>query len=343
MKVALVGVGYWGSKLLRNLVGLVGQDRVVAVDADPSRLAWAARHFPAVCRQSGLAETLTDPEVAAVVVATPTGRHADQARVALAAGRHVLVEKPLTTSTEQAVALAELADRCGKVLMVGHTFLFSPRVRWIRSRLATVGVGRVRYVMSSRLNLGRHQSDANVIWDLASHDVSILLHLLGEPPDTVSANARGIARAGFPDVAFVDLTFRTGMIASVAVSWLAPRKIRNMTIVCDDSMIVYDDMEPDEPVKVYDKGIEQDSSTDFGTHQLTYRYGDTVAPHIAVQEPIADQIAHFVTCVEGGKRPLPHGWFGAQVVAVLEAAEESWLRGGVPVSVRKVQQRATCN
>ncbi|GAB3454102.1 Gfo/Idh/MocA family protein [Actinophytocola sediminis] len=334
--IALVGLGYWGEKLLRGLVSLVGPSRVMAVDQDPARLVWASRHHPSVSCRSGLDNALADPAVEAVILATPITCHAEQAAAALAANRHVLVEKPLTTDTGHAVALAELAERVGRVLMVGHTFLFSPRVRWLHQRLTTTGIGDVRYVMSSRLNLGRHQPATNVIWDLAPHDFSIVLHLLKEHPLTASTSARGILHQERPDVAFIDLTFPSGIIASVTVSWLAPRKVRSMVVVGDESMIVYDDLEPDEPVKVHDKGVILDMSTGTGTHQQAYRYGDTVAPHIAAREPIVDQLAHFLACVGSGKRPLSDGWFGARVVAALAAAEESWRADGIPVPVRDV-------
>ncbi|AVT32032.1 hypothetical protein C6361_24020 [Plantactinospora sp. BC1] len=336
MRVALLGVGYWGAKLLRNLVGLVGADQVTAVDPDPARLEWVRRHYPSVARRSSLAAALAGGDVEAVVVATPVRTHPEYVRTALEAGCHVLVEKPLATSTAEAVALAELADRLGRVLMVGHTFLFSPRVRWIFRRLTTTGIGQLHYLMSSRLNLGPHRDDASVVWDLAPHDVAIVLRLLGETPVTVSANARSVVTAGIPDVAFVDLTFPSGVIASLAVSWLAPRKVRNLVIVGDESMIVYDDIEPDEPVKVYDKGMALEPSPDFGADQLTYRYGDTVAPHIAVQEPIMEQITHFAECVAAGKRPISDGWFGTRVIAALEAADRSWRDGGRAIEVEAV-------
>lgn len=332
-KIALVGVGYWGSKLLRNLVGLVGSEGVVAVDNHLDRLAWVCSQYPSVACESSLDAALADPDVSAVVVATPVAHHATVARHALEAGRHVLVEKPLTTSVAEAVMLAELADRRGLRLMVGHTFLFSPRVRWIADRLAGGGIGRVHYLTSSRLNLGQHRSDANVIWDLAPHDFSIILHLLGELPLTVQTSARSVVRSRLPEVAFIDLTFPSGVIASVAVSWLAPRKVRNMVIVGDESMVVYDDTEPDEPVKVYDKGVQIEESADFGTHQLTYRYGDTVAPHIPVHEPLTEQLGHFVRCIASGERPLSDGWFGVNVVAALEAADRSWHDNGRPAEV----------
>ncbi len=335
-KVALVGIGYWGSKLLRNLVSLLGSEGVVAVDSHLDRLAWVCSQYPAVACESNLAAALADPDVNAVIIATPVQSHGVHARTALEAGRHVLVEKPLTTCANEAAELAGLADQRRLRLMVGHTFLFSPRVSWIKDRLTTGGIGQVHYLTSSRLNLGQHRSDANVIWDLAPHDFSIILHLLGEMPVTAQTSARSVVRSGLPEVAFIDLTFPSGVIASIAVSWLAPRKVRNMVIVGDESMVVYDDTEPDEPVKVYDKGIQLEESADFGTHQLTYRYGDTVAPHIPVQEPLAEQLAHFVRSTNSGETPISDGWFGAGVVAALQAADRSWLEGGHPVPVEPV-------
>lgn len=340
-KVALVGIGYWGSKLLRNLVGMLGPQGVVAVDAHLDRLAWACSQFPTIDVESDMAAALADPDVEAVIVATPVQWHAEHTRMALEAGRHVLVEKPITTSADEAAALANLAEQRGLQLMVGHTFLFSPRVRWIADRVKRGGIGRLHYVTSSRLNLGQHRSDANVIWDLAPHDFSIIMHLLDEMPISVQTNARSVMQTGLPEVAFIDLTFPSGVIASVAVSWLAPRKVRNIVIVGDESMVVYDDTEPDEPVKVYDKGVQIDEAADFGTHQLTYRYGDTIAPHIAVHEPLTEQLACFVRSIESGERPLSDGWFGVRVVAALEAADRSWRDGGQPMAVGQPQEAPT--
>jgi predicted dehydrogenase len=333
MRIALVGVGYWGSKLLRNLVALVGADNVVVVDSDAGRQRQASAMFPSVRVRQSLTEALDDPDVAAVVIATPVATHARLAHQALAADRHVLVEKPFTTSVTEAVDLVGLADSRGRVLMVGHTFLFSPRVQWIAEFLRRGRLGELHYVTSSRLNLGMHRPDANVIWDLAPHDVSVLIHLVGETPVTVATAARSIVRHELPDVAFMDLTFASGLIASVAVSWFAPRKIRNLMLVGEASMLVYDDTDSEEPVKVHDRGVVREESADFGLHQLTYRYGDTLAPHIAVTEPLACQLANFVEAIAEGTSPLSDGHFGLAVVATLEAADASWRAGGAPIEV----------
>jgi predicted dehydrogenase len=332
-KIVLVGVGYWGSKLLRNLVGLVGSERLVVVDAHLDRLGAACKHYPSVECALDLRAALDDPDVSSVVIATPVETHAELATMALEAGRHVLIEKPMSTAVSDARSLTRLAEERSLVLMVGHTFLFSPRVEWIADRLNREPVGSMHYVTSARLNLGRHRSDANVIWDLAPHDFSIILHLLREDPVTVQTAARCVLRRDLPEVAFIDLTFPSGVIASVNVSWLAPRKVRSLVLVGRSGMIVYDDTDADEPVKVYDKGVLGEDEEGFGEHQLTYRHGDTIAPHIKVREPLAEELEHFLACVDGGVRPRSDGRFGTRVVAALEAADRSWRLGGQPVEV----------
>lgn len=333
MKIALVGSGYWGSKLLRNLVAVVGGDGVVVVDVDVDRLAQACSAYPAIGAYHHLDEVLADPDIGAVVIATPVATHEALATAVLESGRHALVEKPLSTSVDSARRLVELAEARGLVLMVGHTFLFSPRVQWLADFLNARDGDDLHYVTSSRLNLGIHRSDVNVIWDLAPHDFSVMFYLLGEMPLTAQTSARSIVQPDHPDVAFVDLAFPSGVIASIAVSWFAPRKIRNLMVVGDSFMLVYDDTDSEEPVKVHDRGVVLEDPADFGMHQLTYRYGDTIAPHIAVREPLAEQITQFIDAIEHNTEPLSDGRFGLDVVAALEAADASWRNGGVPVAV----------
>ncbi len=334
MKVALVGLGYWGPKLVRNLVASPEVEDLVVIDRDVDRLAATCRQFPSVIPQLRLEDALDDPEVEAVFVATPVETHAELARKSLESGRHVLVEKPLAGSASDAVELARLADSLGLRLMVGHTFLFSPRLECIADYLARGALGRVHYVTSARLNLGLHRADANVIWDLAPHDFSMLFYLLGEFPDTVQTAARGAGRPDLPDVAFINLTFPSGAIASVAVSWLAPRKVRNMVIVGEQQMIVYDDTNSDEPVKIYDQGVVLAESDSFGENQLTYRYGDTIAPHVVATEPLGREIAHFLDRLRDDEPMRSDSWFGVGIVEALSAAHQSWELGGERVEVR---------
>jgi predicted dehydrogenase len=323
--------------LLRNLVATVGADRVAVVEPDPDRLEAARAAYGAVTTYSSFERALDDPEVGALVIATPVGTHEALTAAGLESGRHVLVEKPLCTSTAGGRRLVDLARDEDVVLMVGHTFIFSPRVRWISGFLDREGRDDLHYVTSSRLNLGIHRGDVNVIWDLAPHDFSVIFHLLQELPHTAHASARSTVVPDHPDVAFIDLSFPSGVIASVTVSWFAPRKVRNLMIAGDSAMVVYDDTDAEEPVKVHDRGVVVADAADFGSHQLTYRYGDTRAPHISVVEPLSVQLREFVSSVESGAPPASDGQFGLDVVAALEAADQSWRCGGAPVAVPSSQ------
>ena len=333
MRTAVVGLGYWGPKLLRNVVALLGPGSVVAVEPRADNRAEHEAGFHGVEFVASMDAALDDDDVRAVVVATPVETHGALARRALEAGRHVLVEKPLAASVREAESLAALAAERDLVLMVGHTFLFSPRVECVRSHIENGSIGPIHYVTSSRLNLGIHRSDANVIWDLAPHDFSIVFHLLQEFPVCVHAMAHGVVRADLPDVAFINLTFPSGALASVSVSWLAPRKVRNTTVVGERSMIVFDDTQADEPVKIYDKGVDVMDSADFAENQLTYRSGPTVAPHIVATEPLLLELEHFFNAVRGARPVRSDGAFGLEVVRALETADRSWREGGVPLTV----------
>ena len=337
MKVGLVGLGYWGSKLLRNLTQQLDIGQIVAVDVSIDRLSAACEQYPGLSVALSLDEVLADEAVEAVLVATPVQSHARLVRQALTAGRHVFVEKPLAASVTDAVELASLAQQRELMLMVGHTFLYSPRVKRIAAHLATGQIGRIHYITSDRLNLGLHRSDVNVIWDLAPHDFSIIFHLLGEFPISAHATVKSIVRPAWPDVAFINLTFPSGTIASVAVSWLAPRKIRSTVVVGEQQMIVYDDTHPEEPIKIYDKGVVLSESPDFADNQLTYRYGDTVAPYVPVHEPLALEINHFLQGIGQTSAALTDSWFAVAVVRALEASDRSWRLGSVTVEIEPAE------
>ncbi len=332
-KIAVVGLGYWGPNLLRNLVATVGGDQVVAVDSSLDRLAKACAFYPSIAGARSLEEALDEHDLLGVIIATPVGTHYPLARMALEAGCHVLVEKPLAASTEEAADLVGLAAARRLQLMVGHTFLFSPRVEMICQYLEQGRLGAVQYVTSSRLNLGLHQSDISVIWDLAPHDFSIIFRILNDYPTSISTSGRAVVRRGTPDVAFMNLHFPSGVVASVSVSWLAPSKARNTVVVGDEQMLVYDDSDNEQPIKLYDKGVILPEPGNFGEHQLTYRYGDMLAPHVPPREPLAREIEHFVACCNGFTQCTSDGVFGLGVVAALEAAEESWRLGGIPVEL----------
>ncbi len=333
-KVALVGLGYWGPNLLRALVSRLPPDQVVAVDTAPDRLARVASSQPAMRVLSSLDDALADPTVEAVILATPVSTHAPLAMKCLAAGRHVLVEKPLAHRPADGLHLVAAARARGLVLMVGHTFLFSPRVERMRECIKEGALGRVQYVTSERMNLGLHQRDVGVIWDLAPHDFSILFHVLEEYPVRVQTSGRGVVHETIPDVAFINLTFASGIIASITLSWLSPRKIRNTLVVGDKKMLVYNDIDSDEPIKIYDKGVVMPDPNSFGEYQLIYRHGDVLAPHVPAIEPLAQEVDHFLAAIASETVYRSDGEFGLRVIETIDAAEQSWLEGGRSIDVR---------
>ena len=333
MRIALVGLGYWGSRLLRNCVSICGVDNVHAVDSRIDALKSAFATYPGLQCSLNLADALEDELVTGVIVATQVEAHHAVARQALEAGRHVMVEKPLASSSEEALDLARLADSLGLTLSVGHTFLFSPRVEEVHRLVRSGAVGDVHYVTSQRLNLGLFRSDANVIWDLGPHDLSIIMHVLGETPVRAQTAARSILDSDIPDVAFMNLWFPSGVIGTINVSWMAPLKVRSMLVVGEKAMVQFDDTNAEEPVKLFDKGVDPGESPDFGSNQLTYRHGSTIAPHVRADEPLGTQVRSFLDRAAGGADRVSDGWFGVDVVRVLEALDRSWREGGVPVDV----------
>ena len=321
--VALVGYGYWGPNLLRNYMELSDATVKWVCDRDPNKLTKAKTRYPAVLVTESCEDAFEDPEVDAVLIATPISTHFALARAALIAGKHVFVEKPLTSSTQEAQALVSLAHSRGLTLMVGHTFEFSPPVVKIKEIIDSGELGEVLFVTSSRINLGLHQKDVSVIWDLAPHDFSILFHWLDEEPIRVSAFGRGCVKGSIPDVAFINLRFPSGVIAEIQLSWLSPVKLRRTLVVGSKKMLVYDDTESVEKVKLYDHGVNVVEPGSFGEFQLSYRTGDIVSPHLDSGEPLLAEAKHFVSCVRTGERPLTDGYSGLRVVRTLERAEAS--------------------
>jgi predicted dehydrogenase len=259
-------------------------------------------------------------------IATPISTHS-LAKDALLAGKHVFVEKPMTSTAATAAELASLAETSGLILMVGHTFVFSPPVRRVKDIIDSGELGKILFVTSSRVNLGLHQRDVSVIWDLAPHDLSILQYWLEETPSTVAVAGRACINPGIPDVAFVNLRFPSGVLAELQVSWLSPVKLRRTVVVGSQKMLLYDDTENVEKVKIFDHGVDFKDPETFGEYQLSYRTGDIVSPKIAGTEPLFLEASHFLDCLETGQRPITDGRAGLAVVASLEAAEEC-LRNG---------------
>jgi len=334
--VALVGFGYWGPNLARNLQTLAGPRWRYLVDASAERRARATAQYPQVTVTDSLDRVLDDGEVSAVVLATPAATHVPLGRALLEAGKHVLVEKPLALSTVDAVELARLADARGRVLMVGHTFEYVPAVRKMKEIVDKGEIGDLLYLHSQRLNLGRIQSDINAFWSIGPHDVSIANYLVGRRPDWVSARGARYLHETVEDVTFATVGYPGGVLAHMHVSWLDPSKTRRTTVVGSKQMIVYDDMDADARLRVYDKGADRLDADSYGAWQYRLRDGAMYVPRLEMAEPLAEELRHFLECARTGDRPRTDGWNGAAVVAVLEAVDRSLRSGGAEVPVETV-------
>jgi predicted dehydrogenase len=328
MRIGVVGCGYWGSKHVRVLSGLPHVEQVAVIDPRPDRRNDLVRTFPSAMAFATLEEAL--PHIDGVVIATPPSSHVGLGLKAIRSGKHLLVEKPLATSLADAYALNAEAAAAGVVLMVGHTFEHNAAVWALRDYIRQDVLGRIFYLDSARLNLGLYQSDVNVIWDLAPHDVSIFNFLLGTAPDTVSAWGSSFAHTYHEDVAFVRLGYKAlDVTAQLHVSWLDPSKVRRITVVGSQQMAVYNDMADEEKLRIFDKGVAPMSSEDIPVTQslherpVTYRYGGITSPYVPVQEPLQVQDSHFVECIRDGSTPRTDGTSGINVVRVLTAASLS--------------------
>ena len=319
INVGLIGLGYWGPNLARVLNSSARCRFTACCDLDPDKVENIVRRHPGVCGY-GDVDKLLSSDIDAVLIATNISTHYDLARRALMRGKHVLVEKPLTDSSATADALTRLAQPAGLTLMTGHTFIYSPAVVRVKELIESGHVGTVHYISMSRVNLGLYQADVDVVWDLAVHDVSILLYWLGECPVQAHCFGRACVQRAKRDVAFLGFTFPSGTIASCEVSWLAPQKMRRTCVVGSEKMIVYDDMDPSETIKIYERGVIVRPPDTFGEFQLTYRMGDVVSPNLANAEPLAVEVNHFIECVETGTPPLTDGAFGSRVVSSIEMA-----------------------
>lgn len=326
--LAQVGCGYWGPNLLRNFSRQPGCHVKWVIDQRPQRRAWVKENFPRTRTTPDLDVALCDPQVDAIVVATPAGTHYALAKEILQAGKHVFVEKPLAMRTQDADDLVEIASRGGRVLMVGHTFLYNPAITFIKGLLDAGEIGRLYYVYCHRLNLGIVRTDVNAWWNLAPHDVSVLLHLMnGEPPVSISAHGVDYIQSGIEDVVFATLTWPNRVVAHVQVSWLDPGKTRKMTLVGSGKMIVFDDVS-DDKVAVIDKGVDRvplaGENMDYDrldNYQLFHRSGDVWLPRIGFEEPLKVEAGHFVECVRTGQTPLTGPKHARDVVAILEAGQ----------------------
>jgi predicted dehydrogenase len=320
LKVGLAGLGYWGPNLARVLANNERCEFSACCDLDPRKLSKITRQYPSVkgyCRFDELLKS----DIDAVVIATNIGTHYDLAKRALISGKHVFVEKPLADSSAKAAELTRIGHFAKRILMTGHTFIYSPPVIKVKELIDSGALGALRYVSISRVNLGLYQKDVDVIWDLAVHDLSILLYWLGENPVQAWSFGRACIHTK-RDVAFLWYRFPSGVIASCEVSWLAPQKMRRTCVIGSNKMVVYDDLDPVEKVKLFERGVNLAAPSDFGEFQLTYRLGDVISPNLANVEPLAMEIDHFLKCVETGDTPVTNGEFGTEVVRAIEIAIE---------------------
>ncbi len=333
IKVAVIGCGYWGPNLIRSFVQIPESELKYCCDLDEERLGYIESLYPEPRVTQNYQEILDDPAVEAVAIATPVHTHFELAKGVLEAGKHVFVEKPLTQTSQQARELIRLARKRGKVLMVGHVFLYTAAVNKLRELIDSGELGDLLYISSQRRNLGLFQDDVNVVWDLGTHDISIILYLLNHSLEENKCQVVATGQSHFlsdnEDVAFVTLNFSDKVVANLHLSWLDPCKIRNMTVVGSKKMVVYDDIEILEKVRIYDKGVLiPNSHNSFGEFQLSYRYGDIVIPRLKPGEPLKAELTHFLRCIKEGKRPLTDGENGYQVVKIIEKINESLKNGG---------------
>lgn len=333
-RIAVVGLGYWGPNLLRNFSATEGCAVRMCCDRDERRFRRLAPHHGATEFVTDYEAVLAQRDVDAVAIATPVSTHYGLAKAALEAGKHVLVEKPMTARVDHAEELIALAREKGRILMVDHVFVYSPPVVKIKELVDSGRLGRLLFIDSVRINLGLFQSDVNVVWDLAPHDLSILDHLLGRLPRSIAVSGSSHTESDLEDVAYLSLDYGEGLMASVNVSWLSPVKVRSMMIGGSRQSLIYNDLESSEKIKVYDRGI--DVITDDTQRQkmmVSYRSGDMWSPNLSTRETLANMAEHFVGCIREGRRPSSDGESGLRVVKLLDAAQRSIKTQGVRVTL----------
>ena len=333
--IGVVGTGDWGANLIRNFAALPGCSLNALCDSDAQRLAATVAKHPKARAVPRLEDLANAQDVQGVVVSASAVSHYPIAKTLLEAGKDVYVEKPLALQVDHAEELVALAERHKRILMVGHLLLFHPAVRYLKTMVERGELGDLYYLYSQRVNLGKVRKDENALWSFAPHDLSVILHLLGEEPIDVVARGSAFLQGKVEDVVFVDLRFAGGRMAHAHVSWLDPHKLRKFTVVGSRKMVVFDDMEASEKIRIYDKGVDRVGEVVSYGDALTVRSGDIVIPKISLQEPLRIECQHFVDCVRDRKAPLTDGMDGLRVVKVLAAAQASLERGGAPVAISR--------
>jgi len=339
IKIGQIGVGYWGPNVLRNFYDIENVEIKKVVDRDKNRQNYIKKKYSSLKTGHDIDEIITDKDIDAVIVSTPADLHYEMTKKVLLSGKHCFVEKPLALKTEEARELVKIAEEKGLVLMVGHVFLYNAAVNYLKRRISDGELGKIYYIYSQRLNLGRVRSNINALWNLAPHDISIVLYLLEKMPVSVSASGMSCIQKGVEDVVFMNMKFNNGTIAHFHVSWLDPNKTRIMTIIGSKKMIIYDDVS-DYKIQIFDKGIDIDSKNhymgdfdSFGKFQLIKRAGDIVIPKIDFVEPLKSEAIHFIECIEKGKKPLSDGENGLKVTQIIETAMESLNNRSVEIKI----------
>jgi predicted dehydrogenase len=339
IRVGVIGCGYWGPNLVRTFLEIPDATLVAVADRDPTRLEFVQSRYPHIQHFLTDHVQMFDLGLDAVVVSTPPETHHAIASECLKEGLDVLVEKPLATDSSDALELVDLAEANDRILLVGHIGVYNPAVQALKEMIDGGELGEIRYVDAVRAGLGMFHPSLNVVWDLAPHDVSILLHLIGERLVSVSTRGVGCVRGDVEDVAYLTMMFEDGILAHSRMSWLDPFKTRRITVIGSDKMVVYDDLETHEKLKVYDKRVSAIRRADtFGEYQFTYHYGSVVSPYIRFEEPLRVEALHFLDCVRERAQPLTDGRTGHHVVQVIEAAQDSLRKGGHPVPIANGRQ-----
>jgi predicted dehydrogenase len=332
--IAIVGCGYWGPNLIRNFSSLTDVKISKVCDKDSKRLKHMKELYPSIDVTENFEDVIKDDSIHGVVIATPVHSHHKLALKCLESGKHVFIEKPMASSVKECNELIETANKNSLIILVGHVFLYSPPVLKIKELIDSREIGEVFYISMRRLNLGLFQKDINVAWDLAPHDISIALYLLGEKPNSVNCQGKAHINSKIEDITNLSLNFESGKFATIQSSWIDPRKIREITIVGSKKMIVYDDTEPLEKIKVYDKRVSMPPHYDtFAEFQYSYHYGDIYIPYIKQSEPLKSECQDFIDAIKNKVQPLVNGERGREVVQILEASTESLKNKGIEIKI----------
>ncbi len=332
--IAIVGCGYWGPNLIRNFNSLTDCKVKTICDTDDKRLSHLTNLYPAIKTTTNFNDLVCDDEIDAIAIATPVFLHFELAQKCLSAKKHTFIEKPMASSVKECEKLIQIADKNKATLMIGHTFIYTSEVRKIKEIVRNGEIGEIFYISSRRLNLGLFQKDINVAWDLAPHDISIILFMMGESPVAVNCQGKSHVNTGIEDVTNISLDFSNGGFATIHSSWLNPNKVREMIIVGSKKMIVYDDNQPLEKLKVYDKRVEVPPHYDtYAEFHYSYHYGDMYSPYLKQDEPLKAECQHFLDCIKTGSKSDSSGLDGLKVVQILEASSESLKRGGTRVDI----------